>query len=190
MGRTSIIVIFALAVGFIIAWKLKPVPLDNLNTIVAKEMVIKHRDVEIGILKDSIKHKDSLISISSKLVQKSELKVKEIRAKYEMVKRWPKTLNIDTLYTTIGLCDSIVLNQDTLINRLEYEGILYRQKFALVNNVVDSLQLQVSSLQDVNKAVRESNAIDKRKERRKKFWRTARDLGLGILGGMLIEKGL
>jgi|SRR6478609_4898637 len=154
----------------------------------AKEMVIRNRDKEIQLLRDSIKRTDSVNAAYHDETVKQKARAESYRVKYEGLRSLRNSRSVDTLKAVLVICDSTVLNQDTTINRLQVENDGLRQANKEKMVLTDTLTKQVNDLKAETNMFKEENKKTARKEKWKKIWRTARDIGIGVIA-FIIGKG-
>jgi hypothetical protein len=154
----------------------------------AKEMVIRNRDKEIQLLRDSIKRTDSVNAAYHDETVKQKARAESYRTKYEGLRALRDSRNADTLKAVLIICDSTVLNQDTTINRLSVENDALREANKNKMVLADTLSKQVADLKEETQMFKEENKKAKKKESWRKVLRTARDIGIGVIS-FLIGKG-
>ena len=179
-----LIIITLLGSGYL-WWRIYEGPSDDstalLQKIQSREMVIHNRDKEIKLLRDSIRRTDSMSSVNTKYRIDAEAQTKLYRDRYESLRFLRKSQNVDTLHVIMGLCDSTVLNQDTLINRLRIEDNNHMIALKQSKQLIDSLDKQIVDLSSIKSLTEDELRKNKRKEKWKKIWRTARTVGIGVI---------
>jgi len=161
---------------------------DLQRQVDAKEMVIASRDKQIVSLIDSIKRSDSTNSIYHEETVKQKARAESYRTKYEGLRSLRTSRSADTLKAVLVICDSTVLNQDTTINRLEVENTGLREVKQTQMVLADSLVSQVKDLKFEVQLFKDENKKSVRKEKWRRVWRTARDIGIGVIA-FIIGKG-
>lgn len=160
-------------------------PSQPNTRVEAKEAKIEQRDGTIKILRDSIRTQDSISAIHITARVAAEKQSELYRKKWEGLRVLRNSQNVDTLKVVIGVCDSTVLNQDTLINKLKVENADLTKANEQKKAAVDTLVSQVQDLKEVNVILKGEALINKRKEKWKKVGRTLRDIGIGITAFLL-----
>lgn len=145
---------------------------------IESEMAIQRNKEMVAMLNDTISKKDSLIILYRIKRESLEKEVALLRTKYENLRPHKTSQSVDTLQIVIGVCDSTVVGQDSLI-------VFLNDELNMQFNLTELQQARGDTLQrslDVLEEIIASNMKQLKKERRKRRLQVA---GLAVLAVLL-----
>lgn len=174
---STLLFAFALFLCYLL-WKLDGTVHQQNNTIDSTRIELLLNKQAVALLNDSIRQKDSLLVVHKTKREALEKEVSLLRAKYEEVRPYRGSQSVDTLHVIIGLCDSTVVGQDSLIHFLNDELNMQFELTELQRTRADTLQVALEISEVVIEEVEKRSAKELRREKWKRRLQVA---GVAIL---------
>lgn len=186
MKHLPILVLFAfiLFLGYGL-WQLDGKLQQQTSTLDSNRIELQLNKRAVALLNDSIRQKDSLLVAYRIEREALEKEVSLLRAKYEEVRPYRGSKSVDTLHVIIGLCDSTVVGQDSLIHFLNDELNMQFELTELQKMRGDTLQFALEKSEMVIEEVEKRSAKELRREKWKRRLQVAGVAILAVLIGLL-----
>lgn len=181
---TLALLAFILFLGYAL-WQLDKKLQQQTSILDSNHIELQLNKRTVALLNDSIRQKDSLLAVYRIEREALEKEVSLLRAKYEEVRPYRSSRSVDTLHVIIGLCDSTVVGQDSLIRFLNDELNMQFELTELQRIRGDTLQFALEKSEMVIEEVEQKSAKELRREKWKRRLQVAGMAILAVLVSLL-----